>query len=358
MPSKAGHFSVEINTQTINRSAGLPLQIVPTLTATADGRPGTDSLVTLVGSGFIEGASTIKVGGIDIVDDRTDASTYYSTEGIGPEVFDQKNGQYRFALPLGLEGPIRITTAGGHAEIPSATLPAALPVQFSGILAISSVSGAPADAGLPAANAGSTITLAGNGFSSSTLVQFEAVDATGAVGTITRQGTMTANGSRLAVQVPAQARTGQVRVLGATESHALQVVPWPRGVGGTIATGNTLVIDGSGFVPGQVAVTVDGIPATIQGLALVADGASGSIDATTAALSTQQLLRVTVPAGIGEGVVSVATAGGQANSRRTAVTTLADIVPGSRCCRSCRRSRPTTSPARSTSTAPASSKGA
>jgi uncharacterized protein YjiK len=326
MSESIGNFGPE-TPQTINRSAGVPLQIVPTLTGTANGRPGIDGGFDLTGSGFIEGASTITLGGIAFVDTRVDATSYYYyTDGNGPEVLGN-NDQYRLTAPLALDGPIRITTAGGYAEIAGVTASAVAPVQFAGLLASAPSYGVPAGTASAAANAGQTITLVGNGFTNNTLVQFEAVDSTGAVGTVTRQGQVDPFGTRLTVAVPAQARSGLVRVIGAAESHALQVVPWVRGLGGTIAEGNTLVIDGSGFVPGEVSVLVDGIPATIQGITLVADGTSGSVSTNAAALTTQQLLRVTVPAGASNAAVTVTTAGGQGSSRRAVFTTADNIVP-------------------------------
>ena len=327
MSESIGNFGPEAP-QTINRSAGMALQIVPTLTGTANGRPGIDGGFDLIGSGFIEGASTITVGGTALVDMRVDATNYYYyADGNGPEVLGN-NDQYRVVAPLALDGPIRITTAGGYAEIPGATQAATAPVQFTGLLASAPGYGVPAGAAGAAANAGQTITLVGNGFTSNTLVQFEAVSSTGTVGTITRQGQMEANGTRLLVEVPAQARSGLVRVIGAAETHALKVVPWVRSLGGTIAEGNTLVIDGSGFVPGEVSVLVDGIAATIQDITLVADGTSGSVSTSAAALTTQQLLRVTVPAGASAAAVTVTTLGGQGSSRRAVFTTLDNIVPG------------------------------
>ncbi len=327
MSESIGNFSPEAP-QTINRSAGVALQIVPTLTGTSNGRPGIDGGLDLIGSGFIEGASTITLGGTAFVDTRVDAASYYYfTEGNGPEVLGDSNGQYRIVAPLALDGPIRITTAGGYAEIPGVTISAVSPVQFAGLLASAPTYGVPAGTASAAANAGQTITLVGNGFTSNTLVQFEAVSSAGVVGTVTRQGQVEGNGTRLLVEVPAQARSGLVRVIGAAESYALQVVPWVRGIGGTIAAGNTIVIDGSGFVPGEVSVLVDGIPATIQGLTLVEDGTSGSVSTNAAALSTQQLLRVTVPVGASAAAVTVTTAGGQGSSRRAVFTTAANIVP-------------------------------
>ena len=55
--------------QSFGASAGIALQVVPTLTAT--GQPGSDGAFTLTGSGFQEGVSTVTVGGVALADTLT-----------------------------------------------------------------------------------------------------------------------------------------------------------------------------------------------------------------------------------------------------------------------------------------------
>ena len=133
-----------------------------------------------------------------------------------------------------------MTTEGGFAEI-DAPVRTATPSYFSGIEVPGLLSGIAAGAD-PAANVGQAIVLTGQGFTSSSLVRFQAVDDAGVVGTVTRGGNASSDGTKLTVTIPALARTGQVSVVGAADTHMLQVVPRLRGVGGTIAEGSTIII--------------------------------------------------------------------------------------------------------------------
>src|SRR5262249_8466586 len=98
------------NLQTYNASAALPLQIVPTLTGVINGRPGNDSTFDLIGSGFMEGQSTITIGGIAVTDNYTNLPSYDVTSYYNGVHTDQ-NGQYVLPPPLDVEGPIRVTNA-------------------------------------------------------------------------------------------------------------------------------------------------------------------------------------------------------------------------------------------------------
>ena len=84
---------------------------------------------------------------------------------------------------------------------------------FTAIVATAET-GQPANAARPSAVTGQTIVLQGQGFTSSTLVQFQGVDDSGALGTLTRSGSVGAGGTTLSVIVPALARSGAVSVLG------------------------------------------------------------------------------------------------------------------------------------------------
>ncbi len=316
MRDSISNYSVD-NRQTFNASAPVRLQVVPTLTS-VDGRPGTDSTVNLRGSGFMEGASTITIGGIAFVDADTALSAFNVSGG--------RNDTYSLITPLTLDGKIRVTTDGGFAEIEGPTLPAASRVSFTGIQVPGLLGGTSAGAGV-AVNAGQTITLLGQGFKSDTLVRFEAVDDTGQVGLITRGGTASSDGTTFTVHVPVMARSGAVQVLGASDSHDILVVPRLRAIGGTIAAGNTLILEGTGLVPGEVSVQIDGQAVAAAVTRTVVDSGAYQYYGSGSETGVQQLLTLTVPAGVGDGVITVTTAGGSAVVRQRTPTTLAGLTP-------------------------------
>ncbi len=298
------------NVQSFRAAAGgsVPLQIVP-LVSGIGGRPGADPVFSLSGSGFMEGATTITVGGRSIVDDST-ADAMGNVSGNNDQYYD-------LGLALSVEGPIRITTAGGYFEIPGPANSAPSFVELSGITA-SAAAGAPANPAQPSANTGQTITLNGRGFTSATLVQFDAVDDNGVTGVITRTGTPGSGGTQLSVAVPTLARTGSVRVVGSATVLPLQIVPVLRAIGGAVTVGQSIVLEGSGLLAGGLSVSIDGQSAAVN-TRLTVNG-RGSLN--------QQVVDVTVPAGAGGGVVTVTTPGGSFSYRsNVAIATQPDLTP-------------------------------
>ena len=289
------NFTTDV--QTFNGSATIPLQIVPTLSAIS-GRPGTDTAFDLLGSGFQDGASAVTIGGVTLT------GSYANQSSFG--VTGTTNSDLHLTAPLTVEGPIRVTTAGGYAQISGPLFPAQPPVQFTGIATIAQ-GGTPADASKASANAGQTITLTGQGFTNATLVQFTAADDTGTAGTLTRTGTASADGTTLTLVVPELAKTGLLKVLGSTASYTLQIVPVLRSVGGTVASGNTIELDGTGLVGSELVIQIDGIGVGSFAVHSVLDANTNTVSNP---VNGQQLLTLTVPAGIGAGVITVSTAGG------------------------------------------------
>ena len=93
------------------------LQVVPTLTGMS-GLPGTDSAVTVYGSGFMNAAQTITIGGLNRINQ-------YTNQG-DPTISGPRNDTLSgIVMPTAVESIIRVTTAGGYAEltIPAASLP-------------------------------------------------------------------------------------------------------------------------------------------------------------------------------------------------------------------------------------------
>ena len=289
------NFPTEV--QNFNGSATLPLQIVPTLTG-MDGSPSGDGAFSLFGSGFQGGATTITVGGVTL------PNAQFTNQFLN-RLLNGGNGQDRIAAPLTLDGPVTVTTNGGSATLPGYNYVGTPGVVFTGITS-TATDGVAGGAGA-SANVGQTITLIGEGFTSGTLVQFSAEDASGVHGTVTRTGTASADGRSLTIVVPALARTGNVTVLGSGTPVALQVVPFARSVGGTVASGNTIEVETTGVTPAEVNVTIDGQAATVLGLRDTVDVNSYNVGS---AIGGQQLLTLAVPAGVSAGVIAITTPGG------------------------------------------------
>ena len=297
--------------QTFRASPGIKLQVVPTLSSIDGGQPGSDAVFNLRGSGFMAGASTVMVGGVAL---PVNAANLYPFAVSG-----SRNDTLNVVAPRTLDGPIRISTDGGYAEIPGTSLPVQPISLFTGIVAQASA-GTATDTSRPSAVAGQTIVLQGQGFTNSTLVQFQGIDDSGRLGTLTRSGSAGNGGTTLSLVVPALARSGAVTVLGSGASISLQIVPTLRAVGGAVAAGNTLVLEGTGLTANDLVVSIDGRGVGSFAVRTLVDG-TNAVD--------QQLLTLTVPAGVGAGVITVSTAGGTSvlRSGATSSTALADITP-------------------------------
>ena len=283
--------------QTLNASAGVRLQIVPTLTGlSAVTGPGSSLTgYTLTGSGFMEGASTIRVGGVDYTDAASNQGAFNVTGS---------NSSYGAVVtPGSLDGPIRISTEGGWAELPNTAASwGAQPVVAVTGLSVSAGLGQPANPAQASANTGQTLVFTGQGFTDSTLVQFSAEDASGQVGSVTVVGSANNSGTTLSVIVPVNARSGSVSVLGSGVSQQLQIVPTITAMGGTVATGNTLLLEGTGLTASDLQVQIDGRGVGSFQVRTVNVGSGSNPD--------QQLLSLTVPAGVSAGRITVSTAGG------------------------------------------------
>ena len=228
-PTSAG------SAQTLRASAGIVLQVVPTLDGIDGSRPGEDSQFNLRGSGFMEGASTVTIGGVVMPDTATNLSPF--------DVTGSRNDRMTVVAP----------THAGRADphhhrrrlcADRRRVSTRQPISVFSAITATAGAGVPADAGRPSANTGQTIVLNGQGFTSSTLVQFQGVDDSGVLGTLTRTGSAGNNGTTLSVVVPALARSGAVTVLGSGTAIDLQVVPTLRAFGGTVAAGNTIAARG------------------------------------------------------------------------------------------------------------------
>ena len=146
----------------------------------------------------------------------------------------------------------------------------------------------------------------------------------GQPGLITRGGSANTAGTEFTVAVPALARSGAVIVRGAAASQNLLVVPNLRGATGGLVAGEVVLLDGTGLVASELAVLIDGQAAAFSLRTVTDIGSFGTPGPTDAGV--QQLLSVTVPAGIGAGAVIVSTAGGTATLGHGVQTTLAPLA--------------------------------
>ena len=255
------------------------LQVVPTLTGIS-GLPGTDGAFTLYGSGFMDAATTLTVGGLTRVDQ-------YTNQG-DPTVSGARNDTLSgIVMPTAVQGTIRVTTAGGYSQL-AMPAPASPPfVEFDALNA-TATTGTPASSSIASAVVGQTITLVGRGFNNSTVVQFPAEDQAGVAGVLSRTGSASADGTTLTMVVPAEAVTGMLHVVGTGGSFELQIVPTLRSVGGTITPGQKILIEGTGLAAGQLTMTIGGKEATL---------AAGAVHDIFADGLSQQAVDLTVPAG-------------------------------------------------------------
>jgi hypothetical protein len=261
----------------------------------------------------MEGASTITIGGIALADlykNQADDDVFDTSLVVGVG-----NDNYRISAPLTVEGPIRVTTAGGFYQIAGPTFAPPAFVQLTGIQS-TAVAGAPAT-GAASANTGQAITLLGNGFTGGTLVQFDAQDDQGVNGTLTRTGTVNATGTQLTVIVPELARTGNVHVVGDPTTFALQIVPTLRSISGNITAGSTVVLEGTGLIEGGLTILIDGQTVTTKDVRNILD--SDTLGFPNSVLD-QQIVTLTVPVGVSAGVIQVITNGGSFRMRPAAVT--------------------------------------
>ena len=139
------------------------------------------------------------------------------------DVGGSRNDTSSLSAPLTLDGPVRVTTEGGYAQIAGPVL-APNRVLLTGIGG-SAQSGVAANPAQASADPGQTIVLQGQGFTSSTLVQFTAVDDKGVAGTVTRTGTASSDGRTLERGGAGTGRERPGKLAGVDTGINLQVVP-------------------------------------------------------------------------------------------------------------------------------------
>jgi len=226
------------------------LQVVPVITdiSVQSFTPGTT--VMIIGSGFVEGGTTVTFGQFAVEDPSLTA---------GPDVLEH-NGLISLLLPQAAGSVVGVRTAGGSMIFPRPIGPTAL----TGIEAVALL-GTPADPAQPSANTGQAITITGQGFTVASSIIFPTVDDRGVqrLKAVLSPKQVGPDGERLTVVVPPQAVTGEVRVEG-VGGQALQIVPTvSNATAPSFIPGATLTVSGSGFVKGETTVAMGSV--TVEG---------------------------------------------------------------------------------------------
>jgi hypothetical protein len=313
------------STQTYAGAESVRLQIVPTITRATPLVPWGYFLgLEIQGSGFIEGASAITIGGLTVDDHYVSLFGTFQTVLVHNVVTGSSNKIYRLGnIPFTLDGPIRVTTAGGYFEVPGPDSFHVAPQTITGIEA-TAAEGVPLDPNIPSANTGQVITLHGVFTpTADVLIQFDAVDDSGMPGTITRRGEGRNGGysNTVVVTVPETARSGLVRLLGSPGESYLQIVPTLRGVG-PVTAGTETVLQGTGMLQGDLSLSVDGQPVASYTVQTV----RSSDDFHD--FPDRQFVTFTVPAGIGPGIIRAVTSGGRATLEpRVVPVSTPDLTP-------------------------------
>jgi len=153
---------------------------------------------------------------------------------------------------------------------------------------------------MSSANPGQTIRLVGDGITLSTQIIFPIIDVNGTVSNrVVRPDLASVDGTLGEVRVPQDAVTGNLQVVGAAGSFALQVVP-TLAVAEVSTSAPQLRLLGGGFTEGSaLTVNVNGTP--------IADTGS-NVDVSSWFLSNDRLY-VSTAVAVGQ-LVSVTTAGG------------------------------------------------
>ena len=290
---------------------GLLLQVVPTLTHVDVNINGVfnGGGASITGSGFAEGQTTLNFGAGKLVDAARDSS--------GMDVYGSGHSM-NFTVPSGVgSGPLSVTTLGGTSAI--------YPLSFTGITA-SPLSGTAANAGLPAANQGQLITLAGTGLDATTDIVFTTVDDSGNKGQIVVHPiAVSADGTSATAVVPGNATTGIVRIVGDLNGNAvtLQILPTITGmtVNSVASDGSSasITLRGTGFVDGNNTFWQFGSVAVLD---------ASSLNQGPDVYNGGTFVNLTVPLNGAFGPITVTTAGGTSAALSTPLTGVIGVAMG------------------------------
>ena len=287
---------------------GVLLQIVPTLddVSANPGQPFAGGGLTLTGSGFAEGASSVQFGAASLAD---------SSRASGLDVYYRynpnytENGTIALSAPNGPTGPIRVSTVGGSSE--------AFALSFTGLVA-SATTGAAADAAQASANPGQLITIQGAGLDASTDVVFQTIDSAGNRSeVVVRPTTVDASGNSAQVVVPYLAVTGTVRVVGDQNATAalLQIVPVVQSidVSSVSSDGSSaqVVLSGLGLIEDNASEYRFGASSIVDGSVSSGPDVSYRYDASLGQYIDNGVVYLSVPlSNASFGAITVRSAGG------------------------------------------------
>ena len=267
------------------------LQIVPTLQdfQNSDFQPGNQ--LYLQGGGFVEGATTLFFGATSVAD--TGVNSGHDIVGGNSQIYS--------TIPANPGALLRVRTAGGTSNELTVG-----PGALTGLQAVATI-GTPTNAGLASANIGQTITISGTGLGDNAAVRFPTIDSDGRAGFVTaRVSWVAAAGNLVKVVVPDHAVTGDLTIVGAAGTAALQIVPhlttFSNSDFNRSGASQNLGINGGGFVEGAITVRFGAVNVVDPNTGPATLDVYGSRD-----------LAVVIPANAG-GLVSVVTAGGASNA--------------------------------------------
>jgi archaellum component FlaG (FlaF/FlaG flagellin family) len=222
-----------------SRGQSIALQIVPVVEQVSiDSISNNTARVLLRGRGFIESNGTYNFGSTGVID--PDAST------VSVDVYSQLKGNDSALLSLPLSeniaGAITVTNEGGTS---------APWIRSFNALIGTAIQGVPRNPDLPSANPGQSVTLEGEGLSTSTKILVASRNSQGVLNWSIRQpATVTANGSTAQVNIPLSFNgSNSWIILGSAFAPKLQIVP--RLLNAQVDGVNLLRIDGYGFEEGS-----------------------------------------------------------------------------------------------------------
>jgi YD repeat-containing protein len=286
------------------------LQIVPTLNSLTlppgeTLRPGL--VVTLAGSGFKPGATTVSFPGAPAPVNATSVSAANTTLTV--------------TVPPGVTpGPLTVSTDGGTSQ--------ALILTAITVITATATQGLPTNPAVASAHTGQQIQLQGAGFSVGAFIHFSSTDDFGAA-TIAGAlpSTVSPDGTTASVSVPFGATTGVVKLPGSSFSGVpLQIVPTVNSFelpeGTSLAPGLVATLGGSGFKEGATGVFFPGVSSPVAATDVFSVGFGGQNNRFTVSVPDG----ITIPAPGGVNPLTIVTDGGTSNQLPLAHPQLTALV--------------------------------
>lgn len=298
VPFSVTSGQVTIEDPVLGRGIGsVFLQIVPTLNSLVlppgeTLRPGL--VVTLAGSGFKPGATTVSFPGAPAPVNATSVSAANTTLTV--------------TVPPGVTtGPLTVRTDGGTSQ--------ALILTAITAITATATQGLPANPAVASAHTGQVIQLQGAGFSVGAFIHFSSTDDFGAA-TIAAvlPSTVSPDGTTASVSVPFGATTGVVKLpISSFSGVALQIVPTVNSFelpeGTSLAPGLVVTLGGTGFKEGATSVFFPGVTGPVAATNVFSVGFGGRNNRLTVSVPDG----ITIPPAGSVRVLAIQTDGGISN---------------------------------------------